>query len=160
LRPAVLRRPVLTIIIRVFHARCWTWRRYVGHAFKFVSPSTKALVARLVMRADTTMYIVEPSEDDVATLQSAEYLKVRQLRSTLQEGRHLVPLPPRIDCEGCRLRLPRHFACFSHFFVSMVACFLCMTIFSFFLFSLQGEARRRMVQIVLRNHRHPLAEPH
>ena len=51
--------------------------RYVGHAFKFVSPSTKTLVARLVMRADTTMYVIEPAEDDVATLQSAEYLKVR-----------------------------------------------------------------------------------
>ena len=50
---------------------------YVGHAFKFVSPSTKELVARLVMQADTTMYIIEPEPSDTATLQSAEYLKVK-----------------------------------------------------------------------------------
>lgn len=50
---------------------------YVGHAFKFVDPATKALVARLVMRADVTMYIIEPEEGDVATLESAEYQKVK-----------------------------------------------------------------------------------
>ena len=61
-------------------ARSWdasaAAHRYVGHAFKFVSPSTKQLVARLVMRADTTMYVVEPAGGDAQTLNSAEYLQV------------------------------------------------------------------------------------
>ena len=43
---------------------------YVGHAFKFVDPGSKELVARLVMRSDTTMYIIEP-ESDATTLDSA-----------------------------------------------------------------------------------------
>lgn len=57
--------------------------RYVGHAFKFVAPLTQALVARLVMRADTTMYVVEPAEGDAETRNSAEYLQVSaRLEST------------------------------------------------------------------------------
>jgi prolyl 4-hydroxylase len=50
---------------------------YVGHAFKFVDPGSKELVARLVMRSDTTMYIIEPEESDATTLDSAEYKRVK-----------------------------------------------------------------------------------
>ena len=50
---------------------------YVGHAFKFVNPRTKELVTRLVMRADTTMYLIEPEEGDEATINSQDYKKVK-----------------------------------------------------------------------------------
>lgn len=42
---------------------------------QFVDPSTRELVARLVMRADTTMYIIDPAPGDAATLASADYIK-------------------------------------------------------------------------------------
>jgi hypothetical protein len=48
--------------------------RYVGHAFRFVSPSTKTVVIRLEMRADTTMYLIPPADDDFETLQSETYI--------------------------------------------------------------------------------------
>mmetsp|Transcript_29738 Transcript_29738/g.60779 ORF Transcript_29738/g.60779 Transcript_29738/m.60779 type:complete len:459 (-) Transcript_29738:262-1638(-) len=47
---------------------------YVGHAFRFLDPVTKAVVVRLEMRADTTMYLIPPHEDDVETLNSEAYL--------------------------------------------------------------------------------------
>lgn len=50
---------------------------YVGHAFKFVDPDTKKLIVRLEMRADTTMYIIEPEESDHQTLTSTNYLTAK-----------------------------------------------------------------------------------
>jgi len=50
---------------------------YVGHAFKFVDPDTKELIVRLEMRADTTMYIIEPEESDIITQTSTNYLTAK-----------------------------------------------------------------------------------
>jgi prolyl 4-hydroxylase len=50
---------------------------YVGHAFKFIDPDTKKLVVRHVMSADTTMYIIEPDDNDQQTLTSSTYLTAK-----------------------------------------------------------------------------------
>jgi len=50
---------------------------YVGHAFKFIDPDTRKLVVRHEMRADTTMYLIEPEEDDIETQTSTAYLTAK-----------------------------------------------------------------------------------